>query len=52
MKPATLTKADCVERARNLSSQAIAWDACGKRKWAKDARKKRDFYMKVARLFA
>jgi len=42
MKPTTLTKAECVRRARNLNHQALAYRSCGKRKQ----------YMAAARLFA
>lgn len=52
MKPTTLTKSECVRRARNLNQQALAWAESGKRQWAKDARLKRDQYMQAARLFA
>jgi hypothetical protein len=52
MKPTSLTKAECVRRARNLNQQAQAYRSCGKRKWARDLVQKRKQYMAAARLFA
>jgi len=52
MKPTTLTKSECVRRARNLNQQAIAYRSCGKTKWAREMVRKRTQYMAAARLFA
>jgi len=52
MKPTTLTKSECVRRARNLNQQALAYRACGKTKWARELVKARKGYMAAARLFA
>ncbi len=52
MKPHTLTKSECVRRARNLNQQAITWRECGKKEWAREAFAKRRQYMQAARLFA
>lgn len=52
MKPSTLTKPDCVRRARNLNQQAIAYRECGQARWARNLFRKRDQYMAAARLFA
>lgn len=52
MKPITLTKAECVRRARNLNQQALAYRSCGKKTWARELVEKRKQYMAAARLFA
>lgn len=52
MKPTTLTKADCVRRARNLNQQAIAYRSAGKSRWVRELVRKRKQYMAAARLFA
>lgn len=52
MKPTTLTKSECVRRARNLNQQALAYRSCGKSKWARELVQKRKQYMAAARLFA
>lgn len=52
MKPTTLTKSECVRRARNLNQQAIAYRSTGATLWATNLFKKRDQYMNAARLFA
>lgn len=52
MKPATLTKAECVRRARNLNQQAVAYRSCGKRGWARSLIQHRKRYMAAARLLA
>ncbi len=52
MKSVTLTKSECVRRARNLNQQAIAYRVGGKQSWACELVKKRKQYMAAARLFA
>lgn len=52
MKPTTLTKSECVRRARNLNHQAIAYRDCGKPAWAREVAQKRSQYMVAARLLA
>lgn len=52
MKAVTLTKSECVRRARNLNQQAIAYKACGRTAWYKQLVLKREQYMSAARLFA
>lgn len=52
MRPTTLTKAECVRRARNLNQQALACRSCGKIKWARELVRKRKQYMAAARLFS
>ena len=52
MKPTTLTKPECVRRARNLNHQAVAYRLGGKTKWAQELVEKRKQYMAATRLFA
>lgn len=52
MKPTTLTKSECVRRARNLNQQALAYRSCGQSTWARALAQKRKQYMAAARLFA
>jgi hypothetical protein len=52
MKPTSLTKSDCVRRARNLNQQAIAYRLCGKKTLARELVQKRKQYITAARLFA
>lgn len=52
MKPTTLTKSECVRRARNLNQQAVAYRSVGKLKWARELDMKRKQYMSAARLLA
>lgn len=52
MKQTTLTKRECVRRARNLNQQAVAYRQSGKTKWARELVKMRKQYMATARLFS
>lgn len=52
MKPTTLTRTECVRRARNLNQQAVAYRSCGKRAWARSLFQQRKRYMAAARLLA
>ena len=52
MKPTTLTKRECVRRARNLNQQAVSYRLGGQMKWARELVQKRKQYMAAARLFA
>ena len=52
MTPHTLTKAECVRRARNLNQQGVSYRSSGKKAWARDLFQKRRQYMAAARLFA
>ena len=36
MKPTTLTKAECVRRARNLNQQAVSYREGGHKKWVRE----------------
>ena len=52
MQVTTLTKAECVRRARNLNQQAVAYRSCGKQGWALSLIQQRKRYMAAARLLA
>ncbi len=49
MTPISLTKSECVRRARNLNQQAIAYKACGRIEWYKRLMENRKKYMSAAR---
>lgn len=52
MKPTTLTKSECVRRARNLNQQAVSYRLSGQEGRYRDLMQKREHYMIAARLFA